>query len=194
VDEITAAKRFWRRELRRRIAELSPSERRRKSARIVELIWDRLRQERPATVAVFAPMPVEPDLMPLLEEPVTWVFPKIAGEGLTLWAVDQPDHLATQSHGLLEPDEAHCSVVSPGDLTWVLVPGLGFGLDGSRLGRGKGYYDRLLSEVNGRIIGVAFTEQVEPAMPRDEWDRPMEELVTDAGWLRCEPATSPPLW
>jgi len=191
VDETTAAKRIWRRELRRRIGEVAPAERHRKSTCIVDHLRERLQRERPATVAIFAPLPSEPDLMPLLKEPVNWVFPKIDGERLTLWKVANPDHLLRQPNGLREPDEAFCSLVFPGDLSWVLVPGLGFGRDGSRLGRGKGYYDRLLKEVTGRVIGVAFTEQVEPAMPRDEWDHPMEELLTEEGWLPANSREEP---
>ena len=128
--------------------------------------------------------------MDLLWEPVTWVFPRIEGDRLTLWAVTHREQLTLQAHGLLEPDQTVCAVVRPSQLDWVLTPGLGFGRDGSRLGRGKGFYDRLLAETEALPIGVAFREQVEAAMPRDEWDRPMAELITEDGWW---PVTSAPL-
>lgn len=141
---------------------------------------------------MFAPMPVEPDLMPLLEDPRTWVFPKISGDSLTLWAVQSPEQLRFEAHGLHEPNESLCVQVDPSQLDWILVPGLGFGRDGSRLGRGKGYYDRLLSQAGDRAvtIGVAFNEQIEGAMPCDEWDRPVSELVTDREWWSCGGTTS----
>ena len=44
-----------------------------------------------------------------------------------------------------------------------LVPGVGFDADGRRLGRGRGYYDRLLAGVAGTRCGVAFDEQMAEA-------------------------------
>jgi 5-formyltetrahydrofolate cyclo-ligase len=55
-------------------------------------------------------------------------------------------------------------------LDLVLVPGVGFDLQGRRLGRGRGFYDRLLADVDGIKCGVAFEEQVVseiPVGPRD---------------------------
>ena len=132
-------------------------------------------------------MPEEPDLLPLLEGPRTWVFPKVDGEKLTFWAVSSPQDLIVQAFGLREPDPARCAPVEAHRLEWILGPGLGFGRDGSRLGRGKGFYDRLLAQSTARTIGIAFAEQVEDRMPCEAWDRSVAEIVTDRGWLTCGP-------
>ncbi len=65
----------------------------------------------------------------------------------------------------------------------VLVPGLAFGRDGSRLGRGKGFYDRFLnglSELLGAnpvTIGVCFDQLVFDTVPHDENDFSVDFLV-----------------
>lgn len=61
----------------------------------------------------------------------------------------------------------------------VIIPGLGFGLKGERLGRGKGYYDRFLASSESIKIGVCFESQVLNNIPVEEHDIKMDYLVTD---------------
>ncbi len=70
-----------------------------------------------------------------------------------------------------------------GNLVW-LVPGLGFDRTGGRLGRGRGYYDRLLREVRGLKIGVAFSWQILPELPAGPDDIRMDLIVTEAEIIR----------
>lgn len=61
----------------------------------------------------------------------------------------------------------------------ILVPGLGFDQKNFRLGYGKGYYDRFLSQTGQiRTIGVGFKEQLyEGLLPIDPWDIAVQELA-----------------
>ncbi len=54
----------------------------------------------------------------------------------------------------------HCRAMPLKRLDLALAPGLGFDVSGRRLGRGQGYYDRLLAEIAGAKCGVAFDEQI----------------------------------
>lgn len=69
----------------------------------------------------------------------------------------------------------------------IFVPGLCFNLEGARLGRGKGYYDRFLSSLpEGRrffICGVCFTICVTKAIPVDENDFYVNHLLTEYGFI-----------
>ena len=62
-----------------------------------------------------------------------------------------------------------------------IVPGLGFSVDGSRLGQGKGYYDKYLNSLNGNFytIGLAFRQQIVAtnAIPMDSTDARLNEIV-----------------
>lgn len=59
-----------------------------------------------------------------------------------------------------------------------IVPGVAFDTKGNRLGRGRGFYDRLL--MNKKIkIGLAFWVQVVDKVPHSSYDVPMTALVTE---------------
>lgn len=62
-----------------------------------------------------------------------------------------------------------------------IVPGLAFDRQGNRLGRGKGYYDRLLSGVTAPKIGLAFDVQLVAEVPHTLYDVPMDLVVTERG-------------
>lgn len=62
-----------------------------------------------------------------------------------------------------------------------LVPGVGFDGRGNRLGRGKGYFDRLLAPCAGRKIGVFFQFQKLDAIPAEPHDRRLDLVVTEQG-------------
>lgn len=63
----------------------------------------------------------------------------------------------------------------------VVVPGLGFDHTGSRLGRGRGFYDRFLgsAQFHGVACALAFEMQVVHEIPVDEHDMSVDMLVTD---------------
>ncbi len=70
----------------------------------------------------------------------------------------------------------------------ILVPGLAFGMDGRRLGRGGGWYDRALASFGARgalVIGVCHEDEVVPAgtIPWEEHDRPVDMIATPSGLI-----------
>ncbi|MDR2705154.1 MAG: 5-formyltetrahydrofolate cyclo-ligase [Planctomycetaceae bacterium] len=71
--------------------------------------------------------------------------------------------------------------VTPEQLDVVLVPGFAFDKSGNRLGRGKGYYDRFLSQFTSEtlLIGLAFECQIVEQVPVDVWDCPVSIVVTE---------------
>lgn len=71
---------------------------------------------------------------------------------------------------------------------FLIVPGRAFDLGGGRLGRGGGYYDRLLVAVSPQALAVAaaYDEQVVDTVPRRSWDVPVDGLVTPTRTLRFE--------
>jgi len=72
-----------------------------------------------------------------------------------------------------------------GDIGIVLVPGLVFDRAGRRLGRGKGYYDRLLADLPGRVFAAVTLERfVVDAVPVEDHDQLMTHLATERGVVR----------
>jgi 5-formyltetrahydrofolate cyclo-ligase len=64
-----------------------------------------------------------------------------------------------------------------------IVPGVGFSPQGARLGRGKGYYDRLLPNLHCPKIGLALPCQIADEIPTKEWDIFMDEVIFGNGIL-----------
>ncbi|MBN2452309.1 MAG: 5-formyltetrahydrofolate cyclo-ligase [Lentisphaeria bacterium] len=96
--------------------------------------------------------------------------------------------LARGHFGILEPapdlppvEEARRTA---DDVLW-LVPGVAFDEMGHRIGRGKGYFDRLLRSVRGCRVGVAWDWQVLPRLPCAEEDVSMHWIVTQERAIPC---------
>lgn len=89
--------------------------------------------------------------------------------------------------GIREP-KANCAEISLNRLDLVLVPGVGFDLMGRRLGRGKGFYDRLLAQISGTKCGVGFDEQIVEAIPTESHDVHLNCILTPTRWIEVKPA------
>jgi 5-formyltetrahydrofolate cyclo-ligase len=185
VEEL---KQSLRLRLRAQLQNMPSSERTEASARLCE----RLRRQRvfgeAGALLLYAPLPDEPDLWPLLAE--TLSQPRIVAlprhdlaSGLyeACQVRDTGSDLRRGQFGILEP-AAHCPVVPLNRLDFILVPGLGFGLDGARLGRGKGCYDRLLAQVPGCKCGVGFDCQVGLEIPMEPHDVRLDCILSPSRW------------
>ena len=98
-------------------------------------------------------------------------------------AIKQWSQLSPGRFGILEPGD-QCPKVKGSLLDAVFVPGLAFSLDGGRLGRGGGFYDRLLRDVRGARCGIAHECQLLDALPSAPWDQRMERIFTPRRWIR----------
>ena len=83
----------------------------------------------------------------------------------------------TGHYGIREPISP--SLVAMNDIDLIAVPGIAFDPNGTRLGRGGGYYDRLLEGFRGYAAGVAFDFQILPQIPADAHDQPVECIATE---------------
>ena len=78
--------------------------------------------------------------------------------------------------------------LQPQQLDLVLVPGVAFGRDGSRLGMGAGYYDRFLPQAeNALLMGIAYDAFIQPNLPRDEFDVLVQLLASESGITTLSP-------
>ena len=111
-------------------------------------------------------------------------FPRVVGDGIELAQVDRLEELGPGFRGIHEPPES-APALDPGRPDALVVPGLLFGRDGSRLGRGGGHYDWLLSRVRPDAcrIGVCLEERLLEGLPIEAWDEPVDVIVTERGVL-----------
>ena len=122
--------------------------------------------ERPAlqTIAIYAALPGEVDLSELvLRHPDRrWVFPRVQGDALAFHEVGNPEtDLRPGAFGILEPSPG-LPAIGCGEIDAFLCPGLAFDARGGRLGRGRGYYDRMLATArpDALKVGVCFPGQL----------------------------------
>jgi 5-formyltetrahydrofolate cyclo-ligase len=85
--------------------------------------------------------------------------------------------LPTGQFGIPEPPP-DAETIPLNALDVVLVPGVAFDRAGRRLGRGLGFYDRLLAEVPGIKCGVAYDWQIVPELPAEPHDISVDFIVT----------------
>ncbi|WP_417493091.1 5-formyltetrahydrofolate cyclo-ligase [Maricaulis sp.] len=136
-------------------------------------------------VSAYWPLPGEIDPRPLMAaleaRGACLALPVVIGPGHPLkfreWRAGDP--LQRRAFGLMEPQETAPELVP--DV--LLVPLLAVDPDGNRLGFGKGYYDRTLAGLRAKgaplAIGLAYEAQMVAAVPVDEFDQPLEWVLTE---------------
>ena len=92
---------------------------------------------------------------------------------------DFAKELVKGKFGILEPGPEAVRRVEPGKLDALLVPGLAFDKMGNRLGRGMGYFDRILQETTGAKLALAYDFQLVEEVPAEEHDVRMDFIVTE---------------
>jgi len=188
--EIAEQKRALRRQMRKVQKQFSAEARAAASVALCaqlgrEPVWREAQR-----ILAFAPLPDEPDVRPLweaaLREGRTVALPRFdaARGAYEVRQVQAAGQLQQANFGILEPD-GDSPRVELNQLDLVLLPGVAFDAIGRRLGRGKGYFDRLLAEVRGHKCGVAFEWQVVPAVPVEPHDVCLDSLLTPSRWWRC---------
>lgn len=198
-EALLAAKKAMRAEVSARLKALTPVQVARQSAEMGRLVVGMPEFAAAPWVMLFAPMPGEADARGVgraaLEAGKVVLLPGID------WAVRRlvPRRVSSVDHGLVvvrggvpEPDPGlpEADLAALGGMGVIVTPGLAFDSRGGRLGRGGGFYDRLLSQRGfaALAVGFALAEQVVAAVPAGDRDARVDAVVTPSGVCR-PPAT-----
>lgn len=108
------------------------------------------------------------------------ILPVIHEESLELKLYTGDENLIQEEKfGIYEPKG---EIIQPETIELAFIPGMAFDSTGHRLGRGKGYYDRLLGKVQSKRIykiGVCFDFQMLSEIPCEQHDIIMDEIISD---------------
>ncbi len=85
------------------------------------------------------------------------------------------------AYGIAEPDRKRSRKVSEAEVDLIIVPGLAFDTKLNRLGRGGGYYDRLLQRTSAFKLGLALSCQLLEDIPTEEHDAKMDVVSSEFG-------------
>jgi 5-formyltetrahydrofolate cyclo-ligase len=174
--------------VRNALRNLSPADRAAGSIQACARLQQEPMWREASWVMLYSPLPDELDVQPLMHNALQ------TGKNVALPRFDaiQKGYLACHvrnfnedlrdgRYGIREPKD-NCPPVRLNQLDFVLVPGVAFAMDGRRLGRGKGFYDRLLMSVCGSKCGVGFDEQIVTDLPVEPHDIRLDFILTPTRW------------
>ena len=170
-----------RKEIKQRKSQFTAQQLYEQSLPVIQrlLAHPRLREAR--TVMLYHSLPDEVYTHTLADSLLlggkTILMPRVTGEGtMELRRYTGPRDLSPGAYGIMEPSGDTFDDYA--DIDLAIVPGVAFDLVGNRLGRGKGYYDRLLPLIPGAYrIGVCFAFQLADSIPTDGHDIKMNEVI-----------------
>ena len=144
------------------------------------------------SVALYSPVQNEVATQAILDDALRAkkivYYPKLSSAGAPVFArIDSYADLVVGRFGIPEP--AGTDTLSPAD--WggliVFVPGLSFDRRGNRLGRGGGWYDRVLGELKNHsvFIGLAYEMQMVGGLLTESWDQRVNFIITENNLIDC---------
>lgn len=173
-------------EVRKRMRELKravpPEEKLRRSALIMERVEQTEAFRKAKVVLLYWSMADEVQTHAFVERwyrAKTLLLPCVDGDDLRLRPYTGPDCLvAGEQFGIGEPTGPEWNDLEAVEL--IVVPGVAFDQEGHRMGRGRGFYDRLLKSTPRAVkIGVAYGFQMLDAVPVEPHDVNMNLVIHD---------------
>lgn len=171
-------KKQLRQQVKQEVSRLSPTERAETSVKIREQIEQLPLFTRAKAILLFHSLADEVDTHNWIER---WhgvkeiYLPVVNGDNLEIKRYT-PDKTRRGAFGITEPVGESLTDYSLLDL--IIVPGAAFDPHRNRLGRGKGYYDRLLKKTVAPTIGVAYDCQIVREIPALPHDVPMSLIIS----------------
>jgi 5-formyltetrahydrofolate cyclo-ligase len=171
-----------RRQMVAKLKEISPAVRIAESIELSARLEAQLRSAH--TILFFAPMLDELDVWLLMQKFLeakkicALPFFDSASQHYSARRIcDLENDVAVGKFGIREPN-SNCEEISLDKFDLVLVPGIAFDANGNRLGRGRGFYDRILSHASGVKCGVAYDFQLVEKIPVEPHDAKINFIVT----------------
>lgn len=163
------------------VKNLTLKEREDKSALIFKTIASLELVMQAKTIALYASLPDEVNTHKAIEHFASTkriVLPKVTGDEMDFYDFT-PGNLASGAFGIDEPQES--TLCHPADIDVIIIPGVAFSSNGSRCGRGKGYYDKYLTKAGFRAlkIGICFKKQLFDNIPTEPHDATMDIVISE---------------
>ena len=169
-----------RQEIRQKLSLLTEIEKKHQSAKI----WQKM-ETLPAfqtanTVLLYWSLPDEVDTHDFIEKwskNKTILLPVVTGDDLILRKYSGLSCLRVGAFNICAPVEGE-EFTDFSVIDLCIVPAVAFDSQGNRLGKGKGFYDRLLSRISATKVGVCFDVQLIENIPHENWDIKMDLILS----------------
>ncbi|MHB8482336.1 MAG: 5-formyltetrahydrofolate cyclo-ligase [Nitrospiria bacterium] len=184
-----------RKEILARRAELAPEEWKLKSRAIQARLLNREEYRRAKTVHFYIGFKNEVDteevILRSLEAGKQVIVPRMddkTGRVELSELKDFKKELKENRYGIKEPYGPYIRPVNPRSVQLMVLPGVAFDPAGNRIGFGKGFYDKLLSQSRQAVlIGFAFDFQIVESIPSEDHDIKMHKVLTEFRTIETSP-------
>jgi 5-formyltetrahydrofolate cyclo-ligase len=178
-------KRALRAELRERRQNLTANERENATIGVTNNLVSLVTGLDARSVSCYLSAPNEPDTRPFvnwaLAHDIRVLFPVSREDGLLDWTVGTEGEEEQQGlFGMPEPVGEPLGPIAINDVDLIVVPAAAIGPDGTRLGWGRGYYDKTLGSMEKcpPVYAVVYDHEIQPEIPRELHDQPVNGVVT----------------
>jgi 5-formyltetrahydrofolate cyclo-ligase len=165
-ESLQPQKAALRSEMMKRVRQITAEDRESFSEEICEHVLEMAEWAEAQTAVLFGPLPSEPIITPL----------KLDCDARKVVCVSIP-----------QSPKAEADLHLPDSIDLILVPGVAFSNDRQRLGRGGGFFDRLLAGRAAKAfkLGICFSFQIVDTMPVEGHDVLMDAVVTESTELKA---------
>jgi 5-formyltetrahydrofolate cyclo-ligase len=137
-------------------------------------------QVQPKVIAGYLPFANEPNVEPFLSRWIQLgnqvIMPVSLRDGSLTWVNWRGERKPSEIFGF---DEASGESTAFEKADLALVPALAADERGSRLGKGKGFYDRALANFRGKTVAVIFDHELQSELPTETHDQTVHFVVTE---------------
>lgn len=177
-------KRALRAELRERRQNLTANEREKATIGVTNNLIALVTGLDARSIACYLSAPNEPNTRPFLNwalaNGIRVLFPVSREDGLLDWTVGDSGTETEGLFGMPEPIGELLGPIAINEVDLIVVPAAAIGTDGTRLGWGRGYFDKTLGSMEKcpPVYAVVYDHEVQADVPREKHDQPVDGVVT----------------
>ncbi|MGP6177735.1 5-formyltetrahydrofolate cyclo-ligase [Microbacterium sp. A196] len=194
-DEVIRAKRALRSELRDRRLALSAHERGAAASGLTAQLDALVAARGARTISCFVSTPTEPGTRSFIagavRRGIRVLLPITRTDGLLDWAVaDEAGDFREGRFGLSEPSGEPLDPTALENVDLMIIPAAAVDTRGTRLGWGRGYFDKTIASMSAAppVYAVTFDSEVLESLPRELHDQPITGIVTPVRTIHLSPA------
>ncbi|XP_026763154.2 5-formyltetrahydrofolate cyclo-ligase isoform X2 [Galleria mellonella] len=185
------AKLALRDEISKKIAALSPEEKKRQSEIVYQKLINHPYYKSSKRISLFMSTDQEVDTAPIIDNirsrGAAAFIPQYAGGRMKMLRMQLGDEevMPQTRHGIQQhsKEQVRDDALESGGLDLIIAPGVAFTRSGDRLGHGGGYYDKYLAGLRDdpanslKVVAIAFNCQLVDKVPVDAHDQRMDEVI-----------------
>ncbi|UNK71821.1 5-formyltetrahydrofolate cyclo-ligase [Microbacterium sp. H1-D42] len=194
-SEAEQQKRALRAELRERRQLLSEAQRDEAAVGIAAQLDALVAAHGAQSVSCFLSTMTEPEtrtfLRGAIERGIRVLLPITRADGLLDWAVaDDTDDVNEGLYGLPEPTGEVLGPIAVNDVDLMIIPAAAIDRSGTRLGWGRGYFDKTIGSMEKcpPVFAVIYDSEILDSLPREVHDQPVDGVITPTQTITLSPA------